>query len=100
MHIGGADVQPLEVVTQFLGHSFCQCSHQCTLAALYPQLDFLNEVIDLSLRGTYDDLRVQETCRADKLLGDDALALLELIIGRCGAHIDGLVSQCLKFLEP
>ena len=33
------------------------------------------------------------------MFGDDAFTLVELIVGRRGAHIDGLMGHCLKLLE-
>ena len=100
MHIGSADIEPLEVVAQFLGHAFGQRGHQGAFATLDAQLYLLNEVIDLSLRRTHDDLRVEQAGGADELFGDDTLALVEFVIGGCGAHVDGLMGQFLKFLKP
>ena len=91
MHIGGADIQPLEVVAQFLCHALGQCGDQGALATLDAQLYLLDQIIDLTLRGTHDDLRVEQSRRANQLLGDDTLALVQLIIGRRGTYIDGLV---------
>ena len=99
MHIGCADVESLEVIAQFFGHTLRQRGHQGALAALDAQLYLLDQVIDLTLGGAHDNLRIEQACRADELFGDNAFTLVELIVGGGSAHIDGLVGHHLKFLK-
>ena len=99
VHVGALDIDFRQVVVQFLGHALGEGGHEHALAILYAQLYLVDEVINLAQRGANGNLGVKQAGGAYNLLGDNAFAALELIVGRGGAHVDGLVGQCLKLGE-
>ena len=99
VHVGTAYVESGEVVGEFFGHALGEGGDQGALVTLDAQLYLLDEVIDLALGGSDRDLGVEQAGGANDLLGDDALAALELIVGGRGAHIDGLARDGFELLE-
>ena len=99
MDICGLYLELEEIVVELLGHAFGEGSDECALVALYALLYFFEKVVDLVGRRYDADKRVEQACRAYHLLYDHALALLKLIVGRGGAHIDCLACHALEFLE-
>ena len=62
------------------------------------RVDFPDQIVDLSFHGADKDLRVQQSRRADDLLGDLAGAL-SLILGGRGGHIDYLVDLLIELIK-
>ena len=99
MHIGTPDADTPHVGTQLFCHALGERGHKGALVAFDAELDFLQQVVDLTARWTNCNLRVEQACRADNLLGDDTFALTQFVVGWCGADIYRLPCEGFKFLE-
>ena len=87
-----------EVVGEVLGHLLRQRRDERPLAALDPEPDLLEQVVDLAVGRADLDRRVDDAGRPDELL-DDLLAPLQLVRPGRRAHVDDLVEVALELLE-
>ena len=62
-------------------------------------LDFVQQVVHLVGGGAHLDGRVQQSGGPNYLLHHDTARLVQLELGRRGAHIDGLPDEALEFVE-
>ena len=88
-----------EVLRQLLRQPFRQGGDEHPLIPLNAGIDLIDEVIDLILGRANLYPRVEETRRADQLLDDDAVALLQLIVARRGGDVDHVALHLLKLIE-
>ena len=88
-----------QVFCQLLGHALGEGGDEHALLAFHAQLDLFHKVIHLVCERAYLNYRVKESCRAYYLFHYDALALVELIVGRGGGHINRLRCELLELLE-
>ena len=88
-----------KVLRQFFRHTFGQSGDECTLIALYAQLNFFHQVVYLVMAGAYFDDRVQQTCGTNHLFYDNTFGLHQLIVGGGGADVYYLFGHRFKFLK-
>ena len=89
-----------QVFRQLLRHTFCQRCHQHSLVFLASQLDFFKQIVDLVLARSNHNLRVKQSRGADNLFHHNAFRLLKLIVGWGCRHVNHLIYQLLKLIEP
>ncbi len=99
MDVPAADAHLLEIAGQLLGHPLGERRDQYPLVALGPEFDLADQVVDLVGRGPNLDLRIQQPCGPNHLFDHHPLRLVELVVGRRGAHVDRLRHQRLELLE-
>ena len=87
-----------QVVGEVLGHLLGQRRDDRSLPALHAQVDLAQEVVDLPVRRTDIDLRIDEARRPDDLLHRDGRSLELIGTGRRGDE-DRLVEPILELLE-
>ena len=87
------------MLRQLLRQPFRQGGDEHPLTPLNAGIDLIDEVIDLVLGRANLYPRVEESCRADQLLDDDAVALLQLIVARRGGDVDHVALHLLKLVE-
>ena len=88
-----------KVLRQLFRHTFGQSGDECTLIALYAQLNFFHQVVYLVMAGAYFDDRVQQTCGTNHLFYDNTFRLHQLIVGGGGADVYYLFGHRFKFLK-
>ena len=79
-----------EIAGQLFGHPLGQRRDQHALVFLGPYLDLADQVVDLVGCRTNLDLRIEQPRRANHLLDHYPFRLVQLVIGRGGAHVNGL----------
>ena len=67
--------------------------------AFRPLAYLLHQVVYLVLRRAYLNLGVQQPRRTYDLLHDDALGLVQLVVGRGSADVYNLVNHLLELVE-
>ena len=87
-----------EVVGEILGHLLGQGRHQDTITAIHSGANLGHEVVDLAASGLDNDLRVDQSRRADDLL-DDAIGPLGLVGSGRGRQVDGLADPLGELVE-
>ena len=88
-----------QVFGQFLGHAFGQRGYQDTFFALGALQYFVQKVINLVLAGAHLNLRIEQSRGAYDLFHHDPFGLLQLIVGRGGRDVDGLVEHVVELLK-
>ena len=99
MDVAHADVNLVKVVGQFLGHPLGQGRDQNPLVPLRPLSDLFDKVVNLILRRTHLNRRVQQSGRPYNLLYHKAVGAFQLIVGRGGADIDLLTGNRVELIE-
>ena len=99
MDITASDTHLLEILVEFLCHSFGKGCDQYAFIQFCTSADFFKKVIHLILGRADFYRRIEQTCRSNYLLNHKSFRLLEFIIGRCGADEDFLSGNLLKFLK-
>ena len=97
MHVIDANTGIEEMVSQILRHTLCQRGDQHALMTCHSFTNLIDQVIDLPTHRAHVDLGVEQARRANDLL-HVVLAHSQLIVARCGAHIDELRNARLKFV--
>ncbi len=109
MHVIDANTVIKQMVGQILRHTLCQRGDQHALMTCHSFTNFIDQVIDLPTHRLIDqvidlpthrahvDLGVEQARRANDLL-HVVLAHSQLIVARCGAHIDELRNARHKFV--
>ena len=98
MQVLHLDPELAQVVGEVFGHALGERRDDRPLAAIDPDLDLLEQVVDLALGRADADRRVDDAGRADELLGD-AFCLLQLVRPRRRRHVDHLADGLLELLE-
>ena len=88
----------IEILGQVLGHALGERGYEHALAKPHPDVDLGEEIVDLGLRGSHFQYRVDQPGRAHDLLHHLSRMLLFVIGGR-GRNKDGLWQQSLEFIE-
>ena len=78
---------------------FVSVGDEDALVALDARADLVQQVVDLAVHGPHLDLGVEDARRADDLLDDDALTLLQLVVGGRGGDEHDVVVERLELLE-
>ena len=68
VHIPHLDAGGFKVIGQILGHFLGERGDQNPFALGCAGVDFSNEIVDLAINRTDNDLRIEQTGRADDLL--------------------------------
>ncbi len=87
-----------QIIGQILRHLFGQRRYQHPLASGRSRVDLPNEVVNLSLYRPHNDLRIEQTGRADNLL-DDLTRARELVFARRRRDINDLVQPLVELIE-
>ena len=99
MDVAAAHAVAGEVAVQLFGHPLGKGGHQNAFVLFGPLSDLFHQVVHLVLGGAYLDGRVQQAGGADNLFYHQALGLLQFVIGRGGAHVDGLAGDGFKLVK-
>ena len=99
MDISGLDVVVQQIFCQFLCHALGEGSDQHPFLPFAALQDFFHQVVNLVFGGTHLNLGVKQSCRTDDLLYNDALSLLQLIVGRGGTDVDDLMYHRSELVE-
>ena len=99
MYVGCLDAMPEQVLGKFLCHALGDGGDKHTLLAFYAKLYLLHEVVYLVLGWAHLYPWVEQTSGSYKLLYHNALALLQLVVGRCGRYVYGLWGKFLELVE-
>ena len=99
MHVAHADALLVQVLGEVLGHALGQHGDERAVAALRHLPYLADEVVDLGARGPHVDRRIDQPGRADHLLGEDAVRLLDLPAAGGGGNAHGLRAHGVPFLE-
>ena len=99
MYISVAHADTVEVLGELLRHTLGEGGDQHSLIGAHTFIDLFEHIVDGVIHLTHNDFRVEEACGTYELLDDGALTLLQLIVGRGGAHIDGLSGELLELRE-
>ena len=70
------------VLGQILGHALRQRGHEHALVLGGALPDAREQIVDLTGDGAHGDRRIEQPRRPDDLLDDDAVGLLDLVVGR------------------
>lgn len=98
MHVVDADARIEQMVGQVLRHALGERRHQHALVFGNARVDFIDEVVDLTVHGAHVDLGVEQAGGADDLL-HVVLAHAELVVAGRGAHIDELRDARLELVK-
>ncbi len=98
MQVGHLDIELLEIFGQILAHALGQRRHEDTFVTSDSGPNLGQEIVDLTGHRPDLDWRIEQSGRADDLLGG-LRAAAELILGRCGRDIDDLVDMPFEFGE-
>ena len=98
VHIPNAQVKPLQIFRQGLGHFLCQSNDKHTFVFLHPFLYLRNKVVYLTVRRTNADKRVEKSRGSDYLF-DNLRGMFFLIISRRSRNVYHLIEFLLKLAE-
>ena len=98
VHIAHLDACGFEVIGQILGHFLGERGDQNPFSLGCAGVDFANEIVDLAINRTDNDLRIEQTGRADDLL-DHLTRARQLILGRCCGNIHNLVQTVVELVK-
>ena len=90
---------PHEIIRQLLRHPLRERSDKNALPPFDTDGDLFHQVINLVLRRSDNDLRIQQSCGTNQLLHYHATRLAELKVSRRGRDIDHLMHQALKLVK-
>ena len=99
MDVAHPDVNLVQIVGQFLGHSLGQGRDENPLVLLGSLADFLDKIIDLILGRTHLDRRIQQACRPHNLFDHKSVRTLQLIVRRRGADVNFLVGDRVELVK-
>ena len=99
MHVIRTDASLREILCQIFCHPFRQCCHEDALFSLHTFPNLADEMVDLVFHRMDANLRIDEACRADQLLGN-LRAVFDFIIPRCRRDKDNLVDMHLNLFKP
>ena len=99
MDVTGSHSDVYEVCVQLFGHALGQRGNQHPLALIDRIFNLVQQIINLIGGGTHFNRRVQKSCGPHHLLDHYPTRLLQFIVRRGGAHVDGLPYQRLKLVE-
>ena len=88
-----------QVFGQLLGHTFGQCGDQDTFFALGALQDFVQKVVNLVFAGAHIDFRIEQSRGTNDLFYHDPFGLLQLIVGRGGRYVDGLMEHVVELFK-
>ena len=88
MHVPHAHADLLQIVGQIFRHPLGQGRYQHTLAEALPDVDLIQQIVDLTSHRANLDLRIYESRGTDDLLDDRALRQFELQLTWCRRHVD------------
>ena len=88
-----------QIFRRLLCQAFCQRDDKGALAAFLAHHNLVQQVVDLVVCGTHENLGVEQSRRAYDLLYDDAFSLFKLVGCGSGGDIDDLPCEVLELLE-
>ena len=92
-------LMPHEIIRQLLRHPLRERSNKNALPPFDTDGDLFHQVINLVLRWSDDDLRIQQSCGTNQLLHHHTARLAELKVSRRCRDIDHLMHQALKLVK-
>ena len=98
VHIAHLDACGFKVIGQILGHFLGERGDEHTFALGCAGVDFSNEIVDLTINRTDNDLRIEQTGRADDLL-DHLTRARQLVLSRCCGNIHNLVQTVVELVK-
>ena len=99
MHVAALHADLGIVFRQVFRHAFGQRCHEHAFALLGAGANLVQQVVNLSLDGTYLDLGIDQACRPDDLLHYHPRRFRQLIRPRRGRNVDELIGAVLKFCK-
>ena len=88
-----------QVFGQLLGHTFGQRGDQDTFFAFGALQNFVQKVVNLVFAGAHINLRIEQSRGSDDLFYHDPFSLLQLIVGRGGRNVDGLMEHVVELFK-
>ena len=98
VHVAHLNACSFKVIGQILGHFLGERGDQNPFSLSCAGVDFSNEIVDLAINRTDNDLRIEQTGRADDLL-DHLTRARQLILGRCCGNIHNLVQTVVELIK-
>ena len=100
MQIGDLQIILLQIIRQILRHLDRQRRNQDAFVLCDALPDFIQQIIDLSVRGPHGDFRIQKTGRTDNLFHHFAMNLIQFVVARRRGNINRLIDQRFKLFKP
>ena len=98
VHVAHLDARRFEIVGQILRHLLGERGDKDAFALGGASVDFSNEIVDLAINRTDNDLRIEQTGRADDLL-DHLTRARQLVLSRCCGNIHDLVQTVVELVK-
>ena len=98
VHVAHLDACGFEVISQILGHFLGERGDQNPFSLGCASVDFTNEIVDLAIDRTDNNLRIKQTGRTDDLL-DHLTRARQLVLGRRCRNIHNLVQTVVKLVK-
>ena len=98
VHIAHLDAGGFEIIGQILRHLLGERGNEHTFTLRCAGVDFSNEIVDLAINRTDNDLRIEQTGRTDDLL-DHLTGARQLILGRRCGNVHDLVQTVVELFK-